>query len=125
LRRGLDADGAGGGGGHACVVGGDVVDGVRGCGARVEQNGGYERAVEEGFDAEVEVGLGTGDRGAEVGVAVADVDDGWIIAVDLDDGRCAGVELRIGAADRGLVGVKDSTEDNGAPAIYLHLFQHK
>jgi hypothetical protein len=41
-------------------------------------------------DAEVEVGLRAGDRGAEVGVARADLDDGRIVAVNVDDGRGIG-----------------------------------
>jgi hypothetical protein len=38
-------------------VGGDVVDGVGGLAARVEQDVGHEPAIEEGLDTEVEVGL--------------------------------------------------------------------
>ena len=40
-----------------------------------------------GLDAEVEVGLRAGDGGAEVVVGGADLDDGGVVAVDLDDGR--------------------------------------
>ena len=37
------------------MVGGDVVDGVGCCRARVYDDVAHERAIEEGFDAEVEV----------------------------------------------------------------------
>jgi hypothetical protein len=58
--------------------------------ARVEHDGGYELAVDEGLDTEVEVGLRAGDRGAQVDIGVADVDDGGVVTGDLDDGRRAG-----------------------------------
>ena len=54
--------------------------------ARVEHDVAHELAVEEIFEAEIEVGFGAGDGGAEVGVAVADVDDGGVSACN-DDGR--------------------------------------
>ena len=85
-------DGAGGGRSEACGVGRDVVDGVGRHAARVDDDIGHELAVEEGFDAEVEVGRRAGDRGAEVGVGVADMDDRRVVAVDSDDGpitRCS------------------------------------
>jgi hypothetical protein len=69
--RGLDKDGPGGGRREAGAVGGDVVDGVGGHCARVEHDVANRRAVEEGLDAEVEVGLRAGDRGAQVGVGAA------------------------------------------------------
>jgi hypothetical protein len=50
-----DNYGAGGSGGEAGLVGGDVVDGVGCFGTRVYNNGADELAVEEGFDAEVVV----------------------------------------------------------------------
>jgi hypothetical protein len=71
--RGLDDDGAGGGRGKPDAVGRDVVDGVGGRAARVEDDGGHEGAVEEGFDTEVEVGLRAGDGGTQVGVGGADL----------------------------------------------------
>jgi hypothetical protein len=43
-------------------------------------------AVDEGLDAQVEVGLRAGDRSAQVGVGVPCLDDGGIVAVDLDGG---------------------------------------
>ncbi len=53
------------------LVGGDVVDGV-GCGfCCVDDDVAGERAVQIGRDAEVEVGLRAGDRGAEVVVGAA------------------------------------------------------
>jgi hypothetical protein len=58
----------------AGLVGGDVLNDV-GCGcARVDDDVAHERAVEEGFYAEVEVGKWRGDYRAEVVVGVADVD---------------------------------------------------
>ena len=70
------------------MVGGDVVDGV-GCGlAGVDLHGAHCGAVDEGLDAEVEVGLRAGDGGAEVVIGGADLDDGGVVAVDLDDGGC-------------------------------------
>jgi hypothetical protein len=47
-------------------------------------------AVEIGLDAEVEVGLRACDRGAEVVVRVPYLDDGGVIAVDVDRGRRVG-----------------------------------
>ena len=86
---------SGRGGGEACAVGHDV-GGVGCCGGRVDLDGGHSSAVDECLDAEVEVGLGTGDGGAEVLVAVADVDDGGVVAVDLDDWRLAVARCRRG-----------------------------
>jgi hypothetical protein len=74
----------------AGAVGGDVVDGVGGYAARVDDDVRYEGAVEQGLDVQVEVGLRASNRGAQVGVAVVDVDGGGVVAVDLDDGRGAG-----------------------------------
>jgi hypothetical protein len=71
------------------AVGGDVVDGVGGHLARVEDDVADEGAVEEGLDAEVKVARRAGDRGAQVGISVADVDDRRVVASDLDDRRCA------------------------------------
>lgn len=72
------------------MVGGDVVNGV-GCRCtRVDLHGARLDAVDVGLDAEVEVGLRAGDRGAEIVVGVPCLDDGGIGAIDLDDGRCAG-----------------------------------
>ncbi len=51
---------------------------------------GHEPAIEECFDAEVEVGLRAGNRGAQVSIGVTGVDDGRVVAVDLDHGRSAG-----------------------------------
>jgi hypothetical protein len=50
--RSLNNHGAGGGGGVAGMVGGDVVDGVGCGGARVDDDVAHERAVEEGFVSE-------------------------------------------------------------------------
>jgi hypothetical protein len=79
-----------GGGREACVVGGDVVNGVGRHGGRVEDDVGYEGAVEEGLDAEVEVGRRASDRGARIDVGVAGMDDRRVVAVDLDGGRSVG-----------------------------------
>jgi hypothetical protein len=57
----------------ALAVGGDVVDGVGGHAARVDDDVGHKRAVEDGLDAKVEVGHRAGDGGAQVGVGVANV----------------------------------------------------
>ena len=57
----FDEDGAGGGGGEAVLIGHDVVDGVGNGLGCVEDDVAHERAVEEGLDAEVEVGRGAGD----------------------------------------------------------------
>jgi hypothetical protein len=72
------------------AVGGDVVDDVGGYATRVENDVADECAVEEGLDTEVEIGLRGGDGRAQVGIGVADVDDGGVVAIDLDDGRCVG-----------------------------------
>ena len=94
----MDDDSSGAGRGEAGLVGGDVVDGVGGHAARVDDDVGHECAVEEGLDAEVEVGLWAGDGGAEVSVGVADVDYGGVVAVDGDGrrGRGGGAVLRHG-----------------------------
>jgi hypothetical protein len=76
----------GGGGVEACSVGGDVVDGVGGHAARVEDDVGHELAVEEGLDTEVEVGRRAGDGGTEVGMGVVE-DDRRVVAIDLDNMR--------------------------------------
>jgi hypothetical protein len=57
---------------------------------RIDDDVGYECAVDEGLDAEVEVRLRPGYRGAQVDIGVADVDDGGVVTGDLDDGRPAG-----------------------------------
>ena len=44
-------------------------------------------AVDEGVDAEVEIGLWAGDAGAEVGVSGADNYICWIFTIYRDDGR--------------------------------------
>jgi hypothetical protein len=70
------------------LVGGDVVDRV-GCGcARVYDDVADELAVEEGFDAEVEVLLRAGDRRTQVGVSY--LDGGGVVAVDSDHRRSRG-----------------------------------
>ena len=60
------------------MVGGDVGDGVGRCFCRVYDDVARESAVEEGFDAEVEVLFGAGDGGAEVGIGVPYLDDGGV-----------------------------------------------
>ena len=87
---GLNDDGAGRGAREALAVGHDVGDGVGRGGAGVELDGALKRAVEVGLNAEVEIGLGAGDGRSEVGVARADLDDGRVVAVDLDHGRGVG-----------------------------------
>ena len=72
------------------MVGRDVLNGVGGGFRGVELNGVYRFAVDEGVDAEVEVGRGASDGRAGVGVSGADLDDGWITAVYLDDWWCVG-----------------------------------
>jgi len=62
--RGLDDDGSGAGGCEALGVGYDVLNGVRGGRARVDLDGRHGGAVDEGLDAEIEVGCGSGDGGA-------------------------------------------------------------
>jgi hypothetical protein len=55
---------------------------------RVDDDVADECAVEEVFGAEVFVRIGrAGDGRAEVLVALADMDDGRVVAVDLDAGR--------------------------------------
>jgi len=79
----LDDDGSCGGGGEACGVGDDVVDGV-GCGlGGVDMDRVCLNAVDVGRDAEVEVGWRAGDGRAEVSVAIAHVDVRGVVAVDL------------------------------------------
>jgi len=85
--RGVDDDGAGGGCGEAGGVGRDVVDSVGGDLGRVDNDVARECAVEEVFQAEVEVGKWRGDCGAEVLVGRADLDVGGVFAVDGDDRR--------------------------------------
>jgi hypothetical protein len=86
----LNDDGSCGCCGEAGLVGGDVVNRV-GCDlGRVDDDVAYECAVEIGLDAEVEVGLRACDRGAEVVVRVPYLDDGGVIAVDVDRGRRVG-----------------------------------
>jgi hypothetical protein len=53
------------------IVGGGVVDGVRGGTARVNHHVADQRSIEERADGELEVGLWAGDRGAQVGLGVA------------------------------------------------------
>jgi hypothetical protein len=72
------------------LVGGDVLNGVGGGLCGVELDWVHRRAIDVGGDAEVEVCLRAGVRGAEVSVAVADMDGRRVVDVDLDDGRCAG-----------------------------------
>ena len=69
------------------MVGGDVLNGVGGGLCGVELDGVHRGAVDLGGDAEVEVGLWAGDGCAEVAVRGADVDDGGIVAVDLQHRR--------------------------------------
>ena len=58
---------------------------TRQCGGTgVDLHGARCGAIEEGFDAEVEVRGWTGDGRAEVLVGGADLDDGGIVAVYLD-----------------------------------------
>jgi len=92
---GHDEDGSGAGRGEAVIVGGDVVDRI-GCDlARVEDDVARERAVEECLVAEVRVSRlsrpGVAHGRAKICVAVADLDDRRIGAVDGDGrrgGRC-------------------------------------
>ena len=72
------------------MVGDDVVDRVGRYRAGVDLHGARFNAVDVGRDAEVEVGLRAGDRGAEVVVGIAHLDDGGVVAVDLNDGRRVG-----------------------------------
>ena len=65
VRGGLDEDGAGGGCGVPCPSGGDVIDRVGNGLAGVDCKLRDGLAVEVGRDAEVEVGLGAGNGGAE------------------------------------------------------------
>ena len=83
----MDDDGAGGGGGEAGPVGDDVLNGVGGCGARVDLHRAHRHAVDVCRDPKVEIGLRAGDSGVEVVVGGTDVDDRGVAAVDLDDGR--------------------------------------
>ena len=70
------------------MVGSDVVDSVGGGLARVDDDVGYQGAVEEGFEAEIFVCVGGADDGrTEIGVGVADLYDGRTVAVDGDGGR--------------------------------------
>ena len=71
--------------GEGAGIGCDIVYGVGGDFRRVEHDVADECAVEEVFEAEVFIGVGrAGDGGAEVGVAVADMDVGGVLAVDLN-----------------------------------------
>jgi hypothetical protein len=54
------------------------LNGVGGCLGGVDDDGAHGCAIEEGLDAEVEIGLWAGDGGAEVGVGIADLDDGGL-----------------------------------------------
>jgi hypothetical protein len=62
-RIGFDDDGAGGSCRVAIGVGGDVVDRIGSDLAAVDDDIGRERAIKEGADTEVEVGLRADDRG--------------------------------------------------------------
>ena len=62
------------------MVGGDVVDVVGGGLGGVDLYRRHGDAVDEGLDAEVEVGLRCCDRRAEVLVAVPHLDDGGVVA---------------------------------------------
>lgn len=80
-RGSVDNYSAGGGRGETGRVGHDIVDGVGRDLGRVEQNVAHERAIQESPDAEILVGLGCGDCGAKIGVAVADMDVRRVLAV--------------------------------------------
>jgi len=90
-RCGLDEDGSGARGGEAGGVRDDVVDGVGGDLAGVDRDVRYQRAVEEGLVAEVCVSRlsrsGVGHGSPKIGVAVADLNDGRVVAVNLNHGR--------------------------------------
>jgi hypothetical protein len=93
--RGVDDDGAGGGG-RAGGVFRDVVNGVLAGVLRVERYGGDGGAVEEKVEPQVGVGLlRAGDAGAEVDVAVANVEVGGVVALDFDDRGLGWVRRRI------------------------------
>src|ERR1019366_6068185 len=74
---GLGYYGAGGRPGSPCVVGRHVVDGVSGDRARIYLDRIDKCAIEEGTDAEIEIGLRASDGRAEVGVWIADVNRRW------------------------------------------------
>ncbi len=67
------------------MVGRDIIDRIGGRGAGVDHDGVLKGAIEIGLDAEVEIGLRAGNRRSEVAVARADLDDGGVVAIDLDD----------------------------------------
>jgi hypothetical protein len=76
----LHYDGTGGGGGAGGVFG-HVLDNVGRRGGRIERDEWYQCAVHEVAQAEIGVGLGgAGYAGAEVVVAVADVEVGGVVS---------------------------------------------
>ena len=75
---GFDNNRAGRGGGEAGLGGCDVVDCVGGDTARVENDIGYGRAVEEVFDIQVVADAVDGGC-AKVSVAIADLDHGGVV----------------------------------------------
>jgi len=63
---------------HAAGIGDDVVDRV-GCDlGGIERDRADGRAIDEEPDSQIEVDRRAGDRGAQVGIAVANLDNGGV-----------------------------------------------
>ena len=76
------------------MVGGDVLNSVGCCGARVDLHWAHISAVDVCGDPEVEGRLRAGDRGAEVVVRVPYLDDGGVeVGFRADDGFLASSRL--------------------------------
>ena len=84
----FDDDRAGRGACEAILVGDDVVDRIGRSLRSFDREGRHRDAIEIGGNVQVEVGLRAGDRRAEVTVARADLDDGGVCSVDLNNWRC-------------------------------------